>query len=389
MPAYYNTKSTDEKFKVSPTGTSASIDINTDEEAYGYNAYIWKAIDLGGEKSSQQKDLTITFTHYNPARNCGMSTMLDLKKSLLVPEDPTANNKPLYLYDTTTYTRDTEGTNYGDHVSNRVCQYSCCATYEPNKRYTNNSAYVNGGSPRWDTIIDSATMNFSSTPAFYLTPEYMDPILTGRIPLWFTDNKETSIGAMDIYLAPVTVKDGGSSKYQKMAKLIGYCTFNMNPSPDDKVDFCGHTGGKICTNITLNGTLAADKCTVDTVPATAANGDKLIEVVEDDSVTITTTPGTEDDVFTTKIKIPYSLLFKAGETSEQAAYTDQRRQYIILALRASHTHINSWADGYTDVDLEGTETRDQHLKEWAMNYASACRYAPFKVKVDLERNSTN
>lgn len=395
VPAYYNTKSTDEKFKVSPTGTSASIDIDTDEEAYGYNAYIWKAIDLGGKKSSQETNLSITFTHYNPARNCGMSTMLDLKKSLLVQtktQDPTANNKPLYLYDTTTYTRDTEGTDYGNHVSNRVCQYSCCGTYEPNKRYTNNSAYGNGGSPRWDTIIDSATMDFSSTPTeSYPSTKYMDPILTGRIPLWFTDNKETSIGAMDIYLAPVTVKDDGSEKYKSMAKLIGYCTFDMNPSSGDKVDFCNNTGGEICTNMTLNGTLADDECTVRTVPTTATNADELIKLDKDykESTEIAETPGTEDDVFTTKIIIPYSLLFKAGETSKQAAYTDQRRQYIILALRASHTHINSWADGHTDVDLRGTTERDQHLKEWAMNYASACRYAPFKVKVDLERNSTN
>lgn len=393
VPAYYNTKSADEKFKISPTGTSASIDINTDEEAYGYNAYIWKAIDLGGKKSSQQKDLTIKFTHYKPARNCGMSTMLDLKKSLLVPEktqDDTGNNKPLYLYDTTKYTRDVDSAVYSD-LKYQICQYSCCNTYEPNKRYINHSAYVNATRYTWDTIIDNATYDFSSGLGDQYGDQYykfMDPILTGRIPLWFTDNRETSIGAMDIYLAPVTTADGSSSKYKEMAKLIGYCTFTMNPSSDGETNFCNYTE-KLCANIAPQGTLAADACSVYTEPSTAAaNADKLIEVVGDDSITITTTPGTEEDVFTTKINIPYSLLFKANETSEQAAYTDQRRQYIILALRASHTHINSWADGHTPVDLRGTTTRDQELAQWAMNYASACRYAPFKVQVDLERNST-
>lgn len=392
VPAYYNTKSADEKFKISPTGTSASIDINTDEEAYGYNAYIWKAIDLGGKKSSQEVDLTIKFTHYKPARNCGLSTMLDLKKSLLVPksaeeQDGTAGNKPLYLYDTTKYELDSS-IDYAD-FSTKVHQYACCNTYEPNKRYTNDAASSNAARPAWDTVVDNAAYDFSASisesPPKY---KFMSPIITGSIPLWFTDNKETAIGAMDIYLAPVTTTEGGSEKYKSMAKLIGYCTFNMNPASDGETDYCNYVG-VLCANLTEGGTLAGNSCTVDTVPATAANADELIEVVEDDSVTITTTPGTEDDVFTTTLKIPYGLLVKTDDTSDQAAYTDQRRQYIILALRASHTHINSWADGHATVDLRGTTARDQELAQWAMNYASACRYAPFKVHVDLERNSTN
>lgn len=418
VPAYYNTKSTDEKFKVLSSGTSIVINTEEDTEedtkkkAYGYNAYIWKAIDLGGKKLSQEKDLTITFTHYKPARNCGLSTMLDLEKSLLVPakdQDATATYEPLYLYDTTKYELDSD--KIDDYAFKcQIYQYSHCGTYEPNKRYTNDSASINATIPdAWDTIVDNAAHDF---PAYteQWKYRYMSPIITGNTPLWFTDNAETSIGAMDIYLAPVTIKDGGSGKYKSMAKLIGYCTFNMNPASDGKNYDCGDTYKSslcycddyfegicaeegVCVNLKEGGTLAGNSCTVVTKPTTAANDNELIEVVGEggDSKTITTTPGTEGDVFTTKIKIPYQLLFntETDDTSEQGAYTDQRRQYIILALRASHTHINSWADGNTTVDLNGTTDRDKNLAQWAMNYASACRYAPFKVQVDLERNSTN
>lgn len=396
VPAYYNTKSENEKFTVLNSGTSANIE--TDEEVYGYNAYIWKAVDLGGKKSSQQKNLTITFTHYKPARNCALGTMLNIEKSALKVQDSAADNKPLYLYDTTKYIFDPgSNTSIYDRLNPYPCceEYKpnepCCITYEPNKRYTNASAKVNQVNPAWDTIIYNATNDFTYKydEGSFVVEKFMSPILTGHTPLWFTDNKETSIGTIDIYLAPVSVADGGSEKYKSMAKLIGCCTFNMEPSADGEKAVCDYAG-KVCSNITINGTLANDdSTTVNAAASTAETNTNAIIEIEKNSIILENKPGTDEDVFTAKINIPYNLLFKANETSNQDAYTDQRRQYIILALRASHTHINSWADGHTTVDLKGTTDRDKNLAQWAMNYASACRYAPFKVQVDLERNSTN
>lgn len=405
---YYQTLASDEKFEIKKEGTSSSIE--TKEEAYGYNAYVWKAFDPGGLRENQDKDLKIIFTHYRPARVCSSPTLIDIDKSYIKKIGSCADY-PLYLDADCQYT-DSEWDFTSDwRTAYPLCDSTSCE-YNPNKKHACGDAESNKelwAEVMWwalqdpeNSVVDikgeaNPDSDDPNDPPFeYIS--WLPASCAGAIPMWSRDNSETSIGTIDIYLAPVPKSKGGD-KHSYMAKYLGSCQFKINCNDEDKTEFI-----EVC-NPDFITCCDEDWNYHDPKNAKTVIGTDYILNTSDQKITYTDTygvassssviktkithpPSTEDnDYLEAEITIPSDLLINKSAAEEGAkVYDDQRQQYIILAHRASHTHINSWLTNSNskEVDLK-TENK---LKTWATMYASACRYAVFNTNFTFERTDT-
>ena len=367
IPAYYQTLSDNEKSTVK---VDSSIDVKTrkEEKSYGYNAYIWKAFDPGGYVEYQESDIKIKFKQKTPAVVCAAPTVVNVFADGITKDsnDVTSgsDDDPLYLYNTTTYIIDE-----GYRTS-----YSCCAynSLQPGATKDMGVLQNNWNTDTWEEIIQWC----AEDPMLWeqghevAKDNYMDPISAGSAALWARDNEETAIGTIDIYLAPV---EDGDATHQYKAKCIGSCSFKVTTEGSSEKT-CFNTPDWSCADkkpIDANFVVTAQ--TVTNTPITSrAETSQLIEVE------IIKQPSPEDPELEAEITIASDILKDKNYTIAN----DQRQKYIILAARASHTHINSWLAAKGTCNLQG---QDAKLKEWAMHYAGACRYAEFDTSYEFSR----
>lgn len=376
IPAYYQTLSADEKSQVS---VSSSIEVKTSKEdkSYGYNAYIWKAFDPGGYAEYHTSDLTIKFVHKTPAPVCASPTVVNVNAAGIKKEggdqmtgdSSVESDDPLYLHDNTAYIMD-EG------YCKTVHMYNCCATnLRPGKMKDPAVLEHNWKEDTWEELIQwcstDPVQDGSLCPP-HSAQNYIDPVSAGAIALWHRDNEQRSIGTIDIYIAPVA--DGDASRQNKI-KYLGSCTFKLTTSGTSVPESCyAQPPGDCATPPTDASFEITSQVVVDNTITENARASKPIEV------TVVKSPSPQDNEMEASITISSELL---KDTGYEIA-NDQRQRYIILAVRASHAHLNSWLASKGTCDLKGA---DKKLKEWAMHYAGACRHAEFDTSYEFSRNT--
>lgn len=366
IPSYYETLSKNEEAYI---GAAETIMIETSIGSYGYNAYIWKAFDPGGLRDEQDSaaNITIEFTHYSPAKLCGTSTLPPVTDGLVTNNCTPNCAAPLYMYNNMTYSLGGNTSISATTGANRP--KSITAVEENHKDATTGQPSTD----KWAEIMLIASD----------TERYTDRTMVCDVPLWYRDNQDTSIGEIDIYVAPAP-----DSNDMNSAKYLGTCKFKMNRQTSPNVDYHHCTYGMpTCNGCIAVGNEAVANQEIDGTAGSEVNTSNMI------TINVTHQPegeGIEDtNYMSAKIQIPKSILRNntGTGTTESDVYTDRRQQFIVLAARASHTHINSWLAA--DSGTVSLNTPSKNLKTWVTQYAAACRYADFRLSYKFTQEGSD
>ena len=369
VPKYYRTKSEKEKAALYSTGAKCEVHVPNEVKPFGYNAYIWKAVDIGGYIDSEnRKDIKIEFIHYKPARVCG-SRIIAPKDMLEDTETTYYDYYALDLYDPHYYKFKPSSSNLGSPPS---IQFSAEGDTEAFKHNSTSDAHWKeslywcfNGNDDWPTC--SAEIN---PPAGKLN----------RACMCHRDNEFTSIGTLEVYVAPFYDAEGGNLP----AKLLGSCRLQRT-TEQHELENAEYLLPYSCysTNMYDNAMWCEDsrsyKQPVKTDEAntfTARNAENLV-VFSVDHQPDDINNNSEENYVKVDITIPKDLLLE--EVPEEGG-VDVRQKYIIVAIRASHTHLNSVLFSGKSVDSADADT-----KKWATFYAGACRYAEFKTSYKFSK----
>ena len=372
IPAYYNTLSKNEKARLEPTGIECVLDITKDLKPFGYSAYIWKAVDIGGYKENR-KDIKIEFVHYNPARVCSSGTIMSptLLKTFPIGDD----DDPLYMYDTNCYASVEETT--VTRETHPCAPAEICPNNEGSIRSFN---YNRANEEIWQEALywsnEKRIIGCSKTP---------DPAGMASAKIWHRDNEYTSIGTIEIYVAPFFNPDSADHKYQ--AKFLGSCNLQRElPSSENnpitkteavKYEVASYACGDIPVSESMDSAL--QQVSVNSDKSFTADATEVIKFKVTQQPTDNKAKPDENFV-QVDIIIPSELLIDESPDAETpGTHTygiDLRQKYIILAVRASHTNINS---GLVSSNGQVSNNTPDDVKKWATTYAGACRYAEFKT----------
>lgn len=375
IPSYYNTLAENEKALLEPTGIECVLDIAKDLKPFGYNAYVWKAVDIGGY-SENRKDIKIEFVHYNPARVCSSGTIMD--RTLLTEFPVGKDDDPLYMYDTNCYTAAEETTVTREtHPCNPEPPAEICPNAEGSIRSFN---YNRQDKATWDEVL-----YWSNKKRSTCKDGAPDPASMASAKIWHRDNEFTSIGTIEIYVAPFFTP-GGDSDHGNMAKFLGKC--NIQRVLNQETPFTATTAipyqvtdYACATIIPVSEEMdsAVQEVKINEDNSFTSNATKLITF----KVTRQPTDNRDkpdENYVKIDIIIPSELLIDENPEGE----TDLRQKYIILATRASHTNINSGLAGKSG---QVTDETPENIKKWATTYAGACRYDEFKTSYKFSVNS--
>lgn len=374
IPSYYSTLSINEKASLKSSGEACLLEIAQDLKPYGYSAYIWKAVDIGGYKENR-KDIKIEFVHYNPARVCSSGTIMGC--DLRIPCDP--EDDPLYMYNTNCYTAkpptsssDTATVEESPWVLQAVC---------PNEEGSILAFNYNRGTymdPNTDQIWEEAL--YWSNEKWVSCDKTPDPAAMASAKIWNRNNEDTAIGTIDIYVAPFFNPASADRKY---AKFLGSCNLQRKPpeseleNPMQHIGYLGPVVHYACGEIPAGAlmTSADQDVTVnnDMAFTADANAPKVIEFE------VTHQPkgskGNPSNYVQVAITIPNELLIDEKTPDDTTYGLDLRQKYIILAARASHTNIHSGLYNSNEVSNDTSS----YVKHWATTFAGACRYAEFET----------
>jgi hypothetical protein len=384
IPSYYNTLSENEKALLEPTGKECLLEIAKELKPFGYSAYIWKAVDIGGYKENR-KDIKIEFVHYNPARVCSSGTMM--APELLENYYPEEGDDPLYMYNPNCYTAKPATSPYATAtVTDSPCTInptSLCPNSEGSIRAFN---YNRKNEETWEEALywsNEKWIGCSNTP---------DPAAMASAKIWHRDNEYTSIGTIEIYVAPFFNPNSAEHNYQ--AKFLGSCNLQRElPSTEanpittkeaPKYEVTWYACGDIPVSEYMDS--AVQNVIVNNNKSFTADATNVIEFKVTRQPTDNKAKPDENFV-QVDITIPSELLIDetpdvatpAAETPGGETHTygiDLRQKYIILAVRASHTNINS---GLVGSSGQVSNSTPEDVKKWATTYAGACRYAEFKT----------
>lgn len=371
IPAYYNTLSKNEKASLEPTGKECLLEIAKELKPFGYNAYIWKAVDIGGYKENR-KDIKIEFVHYNPARVCSSGTIM--APELLENYNP--EDDPLYMYNTNNcYTAKAATSPSAKATEEEVIPTKLCPNAEGSIRSFD---YNRKNEETWEEALywsNEKWISCSKTP---------DPAGMASAKIWHRDNEYTSIGTIEIYVAPFF--DPGSADHKYQAKFLGSCNLQRelpesedNPITDTeapKYEVAYYACGDIPVSESMD--TSAQKVVVNhnksfTVAATNVITFNIEDTNQPTDIRDENNP--YKNYVKVDITIPSEILI--DETPDADTYgLDLRQKYIILAVRASHTNINS---GLVGSNGQVSNNTPNNVKKWATTYAGACRYDEFKT----------
>lgn len=388
IPSYYNTLSKNEKYTVQCEGDNFYVDIDaevdTDAEGYdineiektapfGYNAYIWKAIDLGGYVKNL-KNIKLKFIHYNPTRTCCTNTPVPLhfnnSVDLELDKTDTCEKKSRPIID-----------GKGDVVGE---QEYIDGNSKEGTRYAHKMMLSN--KQLWkEALLKCSNLRHN----FH---ERNESAWTGAT-MWDRDNDDLSVGEIEIYVAPFA-SDASAHDYQ--AKYLGSIQFNREYK-DDEDSWCGVLAYYCGTQAPIHSCLPFDKkqeFKTDDSVTTTSDAEEVIEA-EIINSNITSEYNETKNYLEANITIPYRLLLDDNtETSEEnseenSAALDIRQKYIILAARASHTRLNSALAESKGVSKRVNITENTYPVAWVKYYSGACRWGRFHTyyKFDYEGNS--
>lgn len=368
IPSYYNTLSKNEKYEITKSGAQCTLEIPKETKAFGYNSYVWKAIDLGGYDNNG--DITIEFTCYNPARICSSGTVLNTEIS----------DDLLWLNNTNCYT-----TGVGHQYHNCYCVSS--VEYCPNKEGSIKTYEHNLDPCVWKETIFWCE-NAEDGECGYGTCHVPAASSVGNATLWHRDNATTSIGTIDIYVAPFA---GADSAHSNQAKCIGSYTFKReNPTKDIDIEDTTQWEPAMFYYCCDEGPIYGELPEGEQKYSEEAGAISVLASAESmPTVTITKQPSAtsydESDFLKATITIPIDSLIETTSSEGQNVKTDMRQKYIIIATRASHTHISSLLSQDATVSISDNATDDKTT--WAMHYAGACRYDKFKTEYKFSQKS--
>lgn len=373
IPSYYNTLSKNEKYANNKNGSDCVIEIQKDEKAFGYNAYIWKAIDLGGYDNSG--NITVEFTCYNPARICGSGTII---KANSIDIEDNAIDDLLWLNNTNCYPLKPD-----TYIACNCGEY---AEYCPNKEGSI-KAYEHNSDPcvwketmYWCGNSDSVTdCRLNESPATRI----------GNAVMWHRDNSDKSIGTLDVYVAPFWTS---GTDHKNKVKCIGSYTFKREtPTKDIDIEewppqFEQALFYYCCDEGPIYGELPAEQqrySESDGAIAVLSNTTDMLEVQIDTQPSATSYD--ESDFLKATITIPIDSLVETTSSENKDVKTDMRQKYIIIAARSSHTHISSLLSQNSTVSISNNPSDEKTT--WAMHYAGACRYDKFKTEYKFSQKS--
>lgn len=349
IPSYYNTLSKNEKALLEPTGIECVLQLDKELKPFGYNAYIWKAVDIGGYDENR-KDIKIEFVHYStPARVCSSGTIV----SAALLEGATADgDDPLYMHNTTCYTSE----------SSTLDPATLCPNEEGSIR---SFTYNRQNEDTWEEALywsNKQRDNCSNSPA---------TASMASAKVWHRDNELTSIGTIEVYVAPFYTPGDGAHGHR--AKFLGSCNIQVLPNEETPLTQEEALSLEVVNHSCASRIPVSEKMNSST---------QEIKINEDQSFTANDTNviefelnSPEDKSFIqVDITIPSELLIE--EKPNTSSGVDLRQKYIILAARASHTNINS---GLAGLNGQVTQNMPDTVKTWATTYAGACRYAEFKT----------
>lgn len=399
VPAYYQTLSENESCQIT-YGNKITVETAKKDKSYGYNAYIWKAFDPGGYASFHTEDLTIKFTSKDFASIGGASTVINTKHEGFENVPAGGDSDPLYLRDTSSYKLKDGFVRYyscNDCTANHDCD---------NYLYTSNKLKapeaVNNNTSNesiWNEIIqwcakDPIPTKNLGIDGTIIPYNYINPLHAGNMAMWSRGNEKTSIGTIDIYLAPVDDSNESDAAHKFKAKCLGSVTFTLKANNSTNLDphecmVCLQT--ELCTLRTLKDEdtgryWCSEPCFVDydfdVGTQTIAKEDAALTLAAEATDMITVECAISDNTMTADITIPASMLYNKEKYPKA---NDHRQKYIILAARASHTNINSWLSAHNNTcDMNG----NVRIKDWAMHYAGACRYAEFTTYYEFSRETS-
>lgn len=356
VPYYYETTGAKQKVSIDEPGRAYILD--DDGLDYGYSAYTWKAVDMGG--STSPKDVYIRIARGNLLVEAASPTAGFLSGSDLDGE-----------------------TNRG---MNNITSPEC---YDSNNYYTSIKPYDAPSALSWLGYLKVVTENLVMKGFNLTNMAGEDAILFKR------GNGDTVAGSIDIYLGPYT--DNGSL-YIKHLGTIELKVESIEPV-DTFVGEIPRGCAWIChKDSSTNGVSAGsviknqDDSTCLSLPYPTGDwGPWMQKRVFKHKYTLGV-----DTVVKPTIKLLYGGVVRGNGTliiditipaknfeidKKTPIPIDQRQKFVILASRASNTNISDFlksrANGYTiDVTtVEAEEDQDIDLGTvWAMRYAGACRY---------------
>lgn len=358
IPSYYNTLSKNETAALEPTGIECVLQLGKDLKPFGYNAYVWKAVDIGGYNENR-KDIKIEFAHYStPAKVCSSGTIMSL--DLVDKVSGEYDDDLLYMYNTNCYSSKSASTA-------SVITKSPCGVLCPNEKGSLRAfAYNRQHDDIWEEALywsNEKRTNCIQAP---------NPADMASAKIWHRNNELTSIGTIEVYVAPYCVP--GDNAYGHRAKFLGSCNIKLVPKEETPLTPEEASELKVVANYCSEYAPVSEDIIYP---------DQEIEINEDQ--TFTTADNTnviefklnspEDKSFVQlDITIPSDMLIE--EKPDSSSGIDLRQKYIILATRASHTNIHSGLAG-----LNGHVSQSTHpaVQTWATRCAGACRYAEFKT----------
>lgn len=353
VPSYYNTLSRNEKASLKSSGKECLLEIAKDLKPYGYSAYIWKAVDIGGY-IEYRKDIKIEFIHYNPARVCSSGTIMGSGVRELY--DPTAEDDPLYMYNTNCcYTSPYPTATVTD--SPRTPVVAC-----PNDEGSIRAFDYNHDYGAWREALYWS--NKSPVSDCVLTP---DPAAMASAKIWNRSNANTSIGTIEIYVAPYFTDN-------KYAKFLGSCNPQRVPPSENSIteeDKPYKVFPYACGTIPVSESMSSEDQDVNSANSFTEdpNATKIIKFEVRHQPT--GSKGDPNNYVQVDITIPHELLIDEKTPDDTTYGLDLRQKYIILAVRASHTYIDS--------GLANKNGQADATNYWATRCAGACRYAEFQT----------
>lgn len=388
IPAYYNTLSKNEKAMLEPTGIECLLEIAKELKPFGYSAYIWKAVDIGGYKENR-KDIKIEFVHYNPARVCSSGTMM--APELLENYYPEEGDDPLYMYNPNCYTAKPATSPYATAtITDHPCSTDSPCTVTPTSICPNAEGSIRAFNYNrkyeevWEEVLywsNEKWVGCSKTP---------DPAAMSSAKIWHRDNEYTSVGTIEIYVAPFFNPDSADHKYQ--AKFLGSCNLQreLPPSEDNPISGAEEALKYAVVPYACGDVLPVSESMNSVAQKVIVNSDKSFTADATNVITFNIEDANQptdirdkDDPYKNFVKvdiiIPSELLIDESPDEAQTAHTygiDLRQKYIILAVRASHTNINS---GLVSSNGQVSNNTPDDVKKWATTYAGACRYDEFRT----------